>query len=393
MGCGVTRDASSSNASSGKIADAPCDIKPDAAVDARDVEVTLVMANGEVVLSRVFDVSVTKGRELRIAAAEEMDLSLSSIGIFQGTCEMSNQADQNLKLRDEVVVAAEIPAETMNVTFVVVVASHYLGSGLSGKVTYPYSPGGWNWGVSVAPCGTYLFVGNNFPHCGTHEPIHRIDLQSGDISSACKWTGKNPIGVAIAPCGTYALTTNTDGGSLARIDIPSGSVAYTCSGLRHPTGVAISPSGKYALADTEGKEVVKIDLAQSTIVQRFKGFACDHTGFAFAPDESFALVANTGRGEISSIDLVSGVVTLSKYKGFRRVKGVAISPSGRFALVSDLDGERIGHIDLGTGSVTFPYGSCPNPFSVTFSPDGKCAFFSCGRNCAGLWKIGRIDFK
>lgn len=61
----------------------------------------------------------------------------------------------------------------------------------------------------------------------------------------------------------------------------------------------------------------------------YTGLACDHTGFAFAPDDSYALCANTGRGTIARLDLRSSHVNANAYTGFKRAKGVAIAPSGK----------------------------------------------------------------
>jgi len=279
----------------------------------------------------------------------------------------------------------------------------YTGDGKQGSVSYPYAPSGWLWGVSIAPDASYCLVGANYPHAGSPVPIYRIELDSGEMSNAVpSWGGSNPIGVAIAPNGTYALTTDTDRGRLAHIDLKTGQVTHPYTGLSHPTGVAISSSGRMALVDSGGSSVCRIDLdasgAQGKMTRDvFTGgrLSCDHTGFAFSPDESYALCANTARGTIARLDLRTNKCESSKYTGFRRVKGVAIAPSGHFALVCDLDGRRIGHIDLASGAVSFPYGNCfEQPFSVCFAPSGEFALFSCGVNGgpAERHKIGRIDF-
>ena len=224
----------------------------------------------------------------------------------------------------------------------------------------------------------------------------------GAVTNPIKWSGTNPIGIAIAPNGNYALATNTDGGSLAYIDLHTNEVTYPYTGLSHPTGVAISPSGRIALVDSGGNSVTRIDLPSEENGKRgkmtsgvFTGLQCDHTGFSFSPDESFALCANTAAGSIARLDLVSGVCDPQAFKGFKRVKGVAVAPNGQFALVCDLDGGRVGQIDLNTGKVSFPYGNCHmSPFGVAFAPSGKFALFSCGGNPGnpGDHKIGRIDF-
>ena len=280
-------------------------------------------------------------------------------------------------------------------------AVRYAGDGKLATVSYPFSPSGWIWGVSISPDASYCLVGCNYPHGGSKVPIYRIELDSGQISNPFKWSGSNPIGVAIAPSGAYALATDTDRARLAHIDLQSKQVTHPYAGLQHPTGVAISSSGKIALVDSGGNSVCRIDLDTSGTHGKltksvFTGLSCDHTGFSFAPDESYALCANTGKGSVARLDLTTGKCEPNKYTGFQRVKGVAVSPNGRFALVCDLNGGRVGHIDLSTGAVSFPYGACfMSPFSVAFAPSGEFALFSCGGNpgSADAHKIGRIDFK
>ena len=123
--------------------------------------------------------------------------------------------------------------------------ARYSGDGTRGRVSYPYAPAGWLWGISVAPDASYALVGTNYPHCGSPHPFYKISLVDGAISTPVKWGGRNPIGVAIAPSGAYALATSTDGGCLARIDLSTFACTYPFTGLQHPTGVAISPSGAH----------------------------------------------------------------------------------------------------------------------------------------------------
>merc|ERR1712232_1488442 len=139
---------------------------------------------GELVFTKALDVSVVMGAELKQATATEMGFSPWLIRMFLNAPEEDN--GERLELDNKKVIGAMVPSDATVVTFFAVVSTNYTGDGLKGTVSYPYAPGEWNWGLSVAPCGTYMIVGNNkygsgYSYNAGPEAIWRIDFETGAV--------------------------------------------------------------------------------------------------------------------------------------------------------------------------------------------------------------------
>jgi DNA-binding beta-propeller fold protein YncE len=153
----------------------------------------------------------------------------------------------------------------------------------------------------------------------------------------------NSLGsIRISPNGVFALFTEFNFFFIRKIDISTASVTTIAGG---PDDDAIGPTNPTPGIGTNSKFNVPAAVAIS-------------------PDNSYALVADSGNNLIRYIDLSSdfvttlaGMITPGHTDGvginsaFDAPFGVAISPDGRYALVTDFNNNLIRHIDLSTVTV------------------------------------------
>ena len=181
------------------------------------------------------------------------------------------------------------------------------------------------------------------------------------------------------------------------------------TGLPSPEGIAISFNDQFAVL-TSWCYVLYFDIATGLFRTLAGSFSCGFANgagqlarfnnprdIAISPDDTFALIVDSGNNCVRRVGIADGVVTTlagSQLAGFvdgtgvsasfRDPRGIAISPSGIFALVADTDNESVRRIEIASGVVTTlavsPMSGSnngPRPFvqlsSVAISPDGTYA--------------------
>ncbi len=156
------------------------------------------------------------------------------------------------------------------------------------------------------------------------------------------------------------------------------------SEIAYPSGVAISDSGAFAVASgNSGHRVHFINLVTSSVTvlagsgndmfadgQGTQASFSAPDGVAISPDDSFAIVAESGTSHrVRHIVIATGVVTTLAGNGagyvdgvgtlakFYIPRGVAISPDGAYVLIADSQNIRVRRLDLKSSIVTTVAGS------------------------------------
>ncbi|MBK8321696.1 MAG: DUF4214 domain-containing protein [Betaproteobacteria bacterium] len=183
-------------------------------------------------------------------------------------------------------------------------------------------------------------------------------------------------GRALAP--TQASAIPGDAGVSLRFSPPandggSAITGYTATcqpGALTVTG-ASSPIAIGALAN--GTTV------RCTVVANNASGAGDATGVLLAtPGPAtgpFALVTNTGVGNVSAIDLTTRRVVATVAAGSNPM-GVAFEPSGQRAWITDQGGSTIRALDLGSWNVSVPVTVGSHPYGIAIDPAGAYAVVS-----------------
>jgi len=147
------------------------------------------------------------------------------------------------------------------------------------------------------------------------------------------------LGVA----GCAAILTSCGGGG-GGSDSPAAPPPPAATGrlpmLNGPTGVAIEPSGRSALVtEFETGEVSRVDLETGLVTTIARGLA---SPFGVLPESggSTALVTEWADGRVTRVDLTSGARTPFR-TSLSRPTGMTMEPSGLVLLAEEGDGGRI----------------------------------------------------
>lgn len=98
------------------------------------------------------------------------------------------------------------------------------------------------------------------------------------------------------------------------------------------------------------------------------------SGVAVSPDGTLAMVANTGDGTVSVLDVDGPVTLVDTITVGGEPVGVTFTPDGAEAWVSTWSGNAVKVIDVATLSVVATISAGNGSFSVTFSNDGATAY-------------------
>ena len=169
--------------------------------------------------------------------------------------------------------------------------------------------------VDVNAAGTIAYVVQQ-----TSGTLSAVSLSSGAVSTVA--TGlSGPAGVALNTRETFAFVTENGGGVLSAINLGTGSRVVEASGLGHPLGVANDPlnNGIYFTKGDLSMYDFRIFMTRliTANLTAPEGVAVDGSGLT-------AYVAERGSGELSSVNLQTGAVTLVA-PGLGSPSGVALA--------------------------------------------------------------------
>ncbi len=205
---------------------------------------------------------------------------------------------------------------------------------------------------------------------------------------------RSPIALALSADSSRLLVANQGSGSVALVDLKSGTVVAEVATGDRPAGVALSADGRTGVVSHWYGSDVAI-LAVSTDALKVTGrveVGPEPRGVALSADGKTAYVAIGASNEVARVDLATKALTGRLTVG-REPRGLAISPDGTRLVTGDARSESMTVISLGAWKVecSLPLVGCANLRQVAFGPDGKEAYVANMQNRGMATTESNID--
>lgn len=156
--------------------------------------------------------------------------------------------------------------------------------------------------------------------------------------------------LAVTPDGRWLLAANTDGGTLALIDLEARALAAQIPVGRAPEGVCLAGGGSLAVVTLwDDDQLAVIDLATRALVRKID-VPDEPYGVVASADGSKVYVTHAYPGVVTEVDPQSGAI-LRRFSVGDFPRGIAIEPGGQRLLVSHYYNGWLSAIDLETGNV------------------------------------------
>jgi len=229
-----------------------------------------------------------------------------------------------------------------------------------------------------AAASDVLLVGNK-----SDDTLWALDLATGQCRSSAP-TGSGPHEIALWHNRGTAVVSNygaaRDGRSLSVYPPPESAPATRVDlgdGTR-PHGLAfLSPTRVAATAEGTG-ELLVVDLARASVVQRIPvGAGTPHMVVA-ADVGATAWVSNIAAGTVSKVDVESGAV-LGVVETGAGAEGLALGRDGREIWVANRAADTVGIVDALTLELLATLPARGFPIRVAMSPDGGHALVTRAR--------------
>lgn len=348
------------------------------------------------------------------------DLAVSASGAFTFATKVNSGANYSVTVKTQpsgqtCTVANGSGTATANVTNVAVsCASASAGVKIGGTVTGLTGTGlvlqdnkGDN--LTITQNGSFTFataVATGAAYAVTvatqpSSPTQNCTVVNGTGTAAS--TDVTSVMVNCAGVGKFAYTASNSVGMIYAFTIDPNSGALAQAGGPYPDGsqpaaVSLAPNGKFAFsASDNGTKIHAFTIDQTSGQLKEVAGSPFSTGFAtgsaypdIAVDAASAhlYLASAGDGKVAgfSIDQTTGALTAlpgSPYASGANASGIpAFSPDGKHLYVVDdnATGGVFGYTIAADGSLspisTTPFPSGPNPYWISFTPDGKFAYVS-----------------
>jgi phospholipase C len=205
-----------------------------------------------------------------------------------------------------------------------------------------------------------------------------FDVASQSLASAITSGTTNAYGAAATPDGTQVWVTESGANTVSVIDTATNTIASSVVVGVYPHGVAISPDQSTALVANTGpntgpggsQTISVIDVATATLADTIVVGEAPMK-VTYSPDGSQAFVTcATGLYAIAT----AGLTATNAPTALDQPHGVAVTPDGSEAWVTDTANNQILVFDSASLAVksTIPVGQ--TPWNVTFSADGTAAY-------------------
>lgn len=123
----------------------------------------------------------------------------------------------------------------------------------AGAVARPIRVGAWPYAIAIAPDGTKAYV-------ASHSDVTVVDLASGRPITRIRPAGGHQA-MALTPDGSRAYLTNHDKGTMAPLELATGTLGAPIRVGLNPTAIAITPDGTTACV-INGNEKGTVTLVQ-----------------------------------------------------------------------------------------------------------------------------------
>eukprot|EP00750_Incisomonas_marina_P020044 INCI3677.2.p1 GENE.INCI3677.2~~INCI3677.2.p1 ORF type:complete len:770 (+),score=82.12 INCI3677.2:249-2558(+) len=223
----------------------------------------------------------------------------------------------------------------------------------------------------------------NSPRRATHKK-RTERLSSPSKPQAVEAASRSPKSFIGHP-GYYRLANSASSDGAAAENLGT---AFT--GFSSPTAVAVARDASFALVANSGKgNIARLDIRNGHV--SFYPYIAEAApiGVALARDNSFAVVIHRNSNAVARLDIITGEVTFPFSTSlFLKPAGIALSSDDSFALVTDFDSNSVGRICLKTGKVKWPgFAGITAPTGVAISFDNSYALVTSLRSST----VRRID--
>jgi YVTN family beta-propeller protein len=194
------------------------------------------------------------------------------------------------------------------------------------------------------------------------------------------------------PAGARVYVSDETGTEVVVIDPAAGTVIQRIAVGKRPRGVKLSPDGsqlfvalsgspiagpgvdesKLPPADRDADGIGIIDVATHTVVKKYKS-GQDPESFAVSTDGKTLFVSNEDEAALSVLDLQSGTVK-QQVKIGEEPEGVTVRPDGKEVYVTSEGEGIVAAVDTATLQVNARVTTGPRPRSIAFTTDGATGF-------------------
>ena len=220
-------------------------------------------------------------------------------------------------------------------------------------------------GFAQAPTAASARPGNGFVTLDFSPPENNGGATITGYAATCQ-----PGSVTVTGTASPLVVPSLSNGATVRCTI----VAVNAAGPGDPTPVLLATpgggTGPFALlADTGSGHVSAVDVTAGKVVATLAAGRWP-LGVAYEPSGQRAWVADSGSNAIRSIDLATWAVSAPFVVG-ERPYGIAIDPSGAYAAVTLQSEHRVAFVDLASRTVLSKVDVGPSPAGVAIDGVGR----------------------
>jgi sugar lactone lactonase YvrE len=220
-------------------------------------------------------------------------------------------------------------------------------------------------GAGPVPCTATTALVSDF----ADGRLLQVDLGGGGITTVVSGLTSPNKGLVLDSTGTLAWVTESQNGTIARVDLAAGTVDRIGRSFKFPNGLALLDDGPTAyLTQTETGLLSQVDLDSGVATTLAAGLDLPN-GIALDPGSALVYVAEYGGGEISSVDPSTGTIG-TVATGLGAPNALAVDATGSRLYVAEVRTDSISLVDPATGAAS-PVALLPEtPGSLALDPDG-----------------------
>jgi YVTN family beta-propeller protein len=191
-------------------------------------------------------------------------------------------------------------------------------------------------------------------------------LPNTDLSHAVT-VGSEPTGLAVNPAGTRAYVTDQFSGSVAVVDLGSGTGVDVIPVPGSPLVVTVAPDGNSIFVSSNVDTVYRIGT-NHTVLGAIGGAGAANA-LVFSPDQQHLYASIPFAGVVQDIAVASSALSRT-FTIPGTPQGLAASPDGKTLYVANESSNYLYAVSVASGNVTDSIGVASGGFGLALTPDG-----------------------